>query len=582
MPLATIGDVLRRAGRFRVSAIGVLAFVLLASSSLGIGADCGCAPIHTSDRVVWEAARHVGIGLIQASEQLATPGVCPDQLASSLLAASTALSDTIVAQLAGMVAELDWDAGLEYPILIYASLASGLRDAARGLLEGTASPSDGIRRFLAQLEVFPARANEIDIPSQTSTAVQEILEPARQRALDIVTRYAGTWWQDPALSAQAISSLGSALSALGEETLRLYEEGEVTALAAVLVPVGAFRSLLPRYALFVQEPTSVNLTVPGIGLIRGTLAGSKQVEYRPETAKLVVPLRVERMDYVYSDLVIPGSDITGLEISVRNGEPLNRSFLLMPDAEIRWQVTVSVRLQPTDEIYEIDVDFTESIVITGWCLAFCLYPDEISDTSGIIGSLVAVAFCGCDGRDCDPPPPQRPAQPQPVQPPPPNGTAVAGSATPFDSGWQGGVSQPRGFGGGEYRIPAPAGSQTPSNCLAQAKGHNDRWIQPGSGLDIQTSSMTQILQRNGFKTDTTVDCDDATAGCIMLVYHVPAGGSPSDANWVHAMAMDADGTWFSKNGCGSRYTGIHDPEAFARTHYPPPGNHTLVLRCYCK
>lgn len=151
---------------------------------------------------------------------------------------------------------------------------------------------------------------------------------------------------------------------------------------------------------------------------------------------------------------------------------------------------------------------------------------------------------------------------------------------------------------GYFKFSKKKGSAAePYNCLANAKGHRDVWVQPGTamtglkgGKGAQTATMAQILAANGC---TVVPCaaPPETTMCtpplqlVWLTYHLPAGatvpaGLPPDTNWVHAMRKAPDG-WTSKDGDYVRHDCVTDPYALLRDQYPPyPGNQE-VIRCAC-
>jgi hypothetical protein len=147
--------------------------------------------------------------------------------------------------------------------------------------------------------------------------------------------------------------------------------------------------------------------------------------------------------------------------------------------------------------------------------------------------------------------------------------------------------------------PRKKGGPTPYNCLAQAKGHTDVWIQPGGdvrrkpgGANAPVATMQEILADNGCTIVACADPPESTmcpppAQLVWLVYGAPKDYAdpppdrlPPDDYWLHAMRRTPDGTWTSKDGTFPTHDGITDPNAVVPFNV---GRYTerYLIRCVC-
>ena len=161
----------------------------------------------------------------------------------------------------------------------------------------------------------------------------------------------------------------------------------------------------------------------------------------------------------------------------------------------------------------------------------------------------------------------------------------------------------------ETEVSESAEARALYNCMAWALGFTDRWIDPiyyrnggrgggyrevhdrhydSSGTELGDTvyfpggeefkqngspySMVQVAEAYGAKQSVKVDGVKVTAGEGVAT---PAGyyklGVFEGKNYLntHVMKQESDGTWSSKNGDGSRFSGIKDANAFYQSAYGP-------------
>jgi hypothetical protein len=76
-------------------------------------------------------------------------------------------------------------------------------------------------------------------------------------------------------------------------------------------------------------------------------------------------------------------------------------------------------------------------------------------------------------------------------------------------------------------------------------------------------NMMDIAAEVGKKGKDITSTSETPAGKFKIVVFE----DPQNPQWTHVMRQEADGTWSSKNGENSKYTGIKDPVAFYNKYF---------------